>query len=59
MNTYVKFDDADTEQTLIVAASPWPQEWSNMAVIPPSDPRWKVFYDMLPEFIQGFYPAPE
>lgn len=57
---YVQFSD-DTE-TLIVSIFGGPQDpeyWPNQGQVEASDPRYKVFYDALPDCVKEYWPVPE
>jgi hypothetical protein len=59
MSFYVNF--LDLERTIIDAyfsSEPDPFYWPNAGLVETDDPRWAVFYNAQPPFIQGFLPTP-
>jgi hypothetical protein len=56
---YVQFAD-ETEEVIIsyFAAPQNPVMFPNQAAIYTNDPRWKVYYDKLPDEVKVTFPAP-
>jgi hypothetical protein len=56
----VQFSDS-TDQTIIAAfaVAQDPAYYTNLGTVDTSDPRWKTYYDSLPEFAQAGWPAPD
>lgn len=56
---YVQFsDDTDTVIVSIFGSPQDPEYWPNQGTVTESDPRYKVYYDAMPEAFKQYYPTP-
>ncbi|UVL42556.1 hypothetical protein LOY55_10840 [Pseudomonas sp. B21-040] len=59
MSMYVNFSEPEhITITAYFTSIQDPDYWPNQGVVESDDPRWSVFYNQQPEFIQGFLPTP-
>lgn len=56
---YVQFsDDTETVIVSLFGNSQDPEYWPNQGTVTESDPRYKTYYDAMPEIVKQYWPAP-
>ena len=53
---------SDATETVVIAYFAGPQDpefYPNQATMDTSDPRWKTFYESMPDYLQEWLPRPD